>query len=144
MPSNPVLQAISFEEVLRRVEAAQVELVSGRPEAFKGLWSHRDDVTLVGGLGGEIERGWSAVARRLDWVSTQFFEGSRAHQEVSRAVGQDVAYVVQRETIRFRLPGQKGKVTQVLRATMVFRREDGTWRIVHRHADALTMPTGTQ
>jgi len=27
-----------------------------------------------------------------------------------------------------------------LRITLVFRREDGEWRLVHRHADPLTRP----
>lgn len=129
----------SFEAALRQVEAAQVELVRGHPEPFKQLWSRGEDVTLVGGLGGQIERGWAGVARRLDWVSTQYSEGSRDHEEVSRMVGQEMAYVVQRETIRFRVPNQNREVTQVLRATMVFRREGGVWRIVHRHADSQTV-----
>lgn len=128
----------SLDEMLRQVETAQVELVRGRPGAFKALWSRQDDVTLVGGLGGEVARGWAAVSERLDWVSTQYSEGSRTHQEVSRVVSQDVAYVVQRETIRFLVPGQSREVTQVLRATMVFRREGGAWRIAHRHADSQT------
>ena len=48
----------AFDETLAQVEAAQVELVRGRPAAFKALWSNRDDVTLTGGLGGAIEKGW--------------------------------------------------------------------------------------
>ena len=47
----------AFDETLAQVEAAQVELVLGRPAAFKALWSNRDDVTLTGGLGGAIEKG---------------------------------------------------------------------------------------
>jgi ketosteroid isomerase-like protein len=27
-----------------------------------------------------------------------------------------------------------------LRATIIFRREEDTWRIVHRHADPITTP----
>ena len=128
----------AFDEVLAQVEAAQVELVRGRPDAFKALWSNRDDVTLTGGLGGAIEKGWSNVSRRLDWVSSQYADGSREHDEVVRVVGQDVAYVVQKETIRFRVPGQTARVTQELRAVMVFRLESGAWRISHRQADSQT------
>ena len=48
----------AFDETLAQVEAAQVELVRGRPAAFKALWSNRDDMTLTGELGGAIEKGW--------------------------------------------------------------------------------------
>jgi hypothetical protein len=41
----------SFDGVLATVEAAQVQLVNGQPGPFKALWSHGEDVTLVGGLG---------------------------------------------------------------------------------------------
>jgi len=129
----------AFDEVLRRVEAAQLELVRGRPAAFKALWSNRDDVTLTGGLGGAIEKGWESVSRRLDWVSTQYADGSREHEEVVRFMGRDVAYVVQKEIIHFRVPGQAAQVTQELRAVMVFRLESGVWRISHRQADSQTM-----
>ena len=130
--------APDFDATLRLVEAAQVELVRGRAAAFKDLWSHGEDVTLIGGLGGDIEKGWSNVGARLDGVSTQYAEGSRKHEEVSRHVAGDLAYVVQRETIQFRRPGNGEHVVQPLRVSMVFRREAGRWRLVHRHADSLT------
>ena len=129
----------AFDETLAQVEAAQVELVRGRPAKFKELWSNRDDVTLTGGLGGAIEKGWGNVSRRLDWVSSQYADGSREHEEVVRFMGRDVAYVVQKEIIRFRVPGQTAQVTQELRAVMVFRLESGAWRISHRQADSQTM-----
>jgi hypothetical protein len=44
------------------VEAAQVQLVNGRADGFKALWSHGDDVTLSGGLGGAIAKGWPQSA----------------------------------------------------------------------------------
>jgi len=125
-----------FDLVLREVEAAQVELINGRADAFKSLWSHGDDVTLSGGLGGAIAKGWPEVSARLDWVATQYVDASRTHQEVSRYVGQDVAYVVLRETIRFKKPTDGSPTLQELRVTQIFRREAGRWRIVHRHADS--------
>jgi len=126
----------SFDAVLAEVEAAQVQLVNGRPDAFKALWSHSDDVTLSGGLGGAIAKGWTQVNERLDWVATQYVDGARTHQEVARYVGEDLAYVVLRETIRFKSPADRTSMIQELRVTQVFRREGGRWRIVHRHADS--------
>lgn len=126
----------NFDAVLAEVEAAQVHLVNGRPEAFKALWSRRDDVTLVGGLGGTVAKGWTQVSERLDWVATQYVDGTRRHEEIARHVGQDLAYVVLRETISFKSADRTRDVVQELRVTQIFRREGGRWRIVHRHADA--------
>jgi ketosteroid isomerase-like protein len=126
----------SFDAVLKHVEAAQVELVNGQPRSFKALWSHADDVTLSGGLGGVIAKGWAEVSARLDWVAAQYVDGTRTHQAVSRYVGQDLAYVVLRETIRFKNPVDGRPMVQELRVTQVFRRERGQWLIVHRHADS--------
>ena len=136
--SAAVAQAQDLSATLANVEAAQTELVQGRPEPFKALWSHRDDVTLIGGLGGSIEKGWDHVSARLDWVASQYSSGARRHEEVSRVVLGNLAYVVQREVIQFRVPATGRDMVQELRATMVFRMESGAWRIIHRHADAQT------
>ena len=76
------------------------------------------------------------MSARLDWVATQYVDASRTHQEVSRYVGQDVAYVVLRETITFKKPTDGTPTLQELRVTQIFRREGRRWRIVHRHADS--------
>jgi SnoaL-like domain len=125
-----------FDAMLLEVESAQVQLVNGRADPFKSLWFHGDDVTLSGGLGGAIAKGWPQVSARLDWVATQYADASRTHQEVSRFVGQDLAYVVLRETIRFKRPTDGKPVLQELRVTEIFRREGERWQIVHRHADS--------
>jgi ketosteroid isomerase-like protein len=142
-PPQRTPRADSFDAMLAQLEAAQVELVRGRPEPFKALWSHRDDVTLIGGLGGDIEKGWAGVSRRLDWVATQFPEGTRKNDEVARTISGDFAYVIVRETIHFRAPPDRREVTQELRVTMVFRRESGNWRLVHRHADSQIKKAGS-
>jgi hypothetical protein len=66
----PEASDASFDAVLAAVEAAQVQLVNGQPGPFKALWSQREDVTLSGGLGGAIAKGWTQVSERLDWVAT--------------------------------------------------------------------------
>lgn len=84
------------------------------------------------------------VSERLDWIATQYAQAARTHQEVARNVGQDLAYVVLRETIRFKNPADGRAMVQELRVTQVFRRENGRWCIVHRHADSQVVKQGPQ
>ena len=122
---------------IAKLENAEEEFVRGRPAAFQALWSRADDVTLCGGFGG-VERGNQNVTDRLSWVSKKYSDGTRTREEISRMVGADFAYLVQKEVIHSRLGSQVELSTLELRATMVFRREADGWRIVHRHADLQT------
>jgi ketosteroid isomerase-like protein len=138
MRNDPVRGDIADSEwaaFIAKLEAAEHEFAQGRPAAFKALWSHSDDVTICGAFGG-IESGWNNVAARLDWASSQFSEGIRTREEIRSAIGTDLAYIVQTEQIRFRVPGRAEQSTLELRVTMVFRRQEDGWRIVHRQADS--------
>ena len=125
-----------FQAMLARVDGAQLELQNGRPAAFKALWSRRDDITLSGGFGGTIEKGWEQINRRLDWVGTQFSKGTNTIERVVANASGDLGYVVQIEHLRFHVPGQAAESRRDYRVTMVFRRESEGWRIVHRQADS--------
>ncbi len=128
-----------FHAMLVKVDAAQRELQNGRPEAFKALWSRADDITLSGGFGGTIEKGWEQVGRRLDWVGTQFSNGTNIIERIVAKANGDLGYVVQIERVRFHAPGQAKESTRDYRVTMLFRREAEGWRIVHRQADSQMM-----
>ncbi len=118
------------------MDAAQVELQNGKPAAFKALWSHAGDITLSGGFGGTIEKGWEQISRRLDWVGTQFSDGSNTIERLVAIESGALGYVVQIEHFRFRVPGQAEESKRDYRVTMMFRREAEGWRIVHRQADS--------
>jgi ketosteroid isomerase-like protein len=133
-----------FQAMLSAVDAAQLELQNGRPAAFKALWSHADDITLSGGFGGTIEKGWEQISRRLDWVGTQFSRGSHNIEQLVTNESGDLGYVVQIEHIRFYVPGQTQESARNYRVTMVFRRESSGWRIVHRQADSQMIKTGSK
>jgi hypothetical protein len=128
-----------FESMLAKLDAAQQEFHNGRPAAIKALWSHADDVTLAGGSGGAIEKGWGHVGPRLDWASSQYSNGVQTNERITTTVSGSFAYVVQLEHIRFHVPGQERESGRDYRITMVFRREPEGWRIIHRQADTQTV-----
>ena len=121
----------SFRTFLPEWEKAQARFIQGDPALWKQHASHGDDVTILGGFGGYGEKGWDAVGARYDWASSRY-EGGKATlkvEYVSVVVLGDMALTVGIE--RQEAPRRE------LRATQVFRREDGAWKLLHRHADAL-------
>ena len=72
----------------------------------------------------------------MSWASTlQSFESWSA-ENVATAVGGDLAFSVELEHYGQRVEGENKEMT--LRATQVYRREEGEWKIIHRHGDVLT------
>jgi ketosteroid isomerase-like protein len=126
----------SWEAAMTRLAAAQRDFANGDAAGLKGLYSHREDVTVYGGFGG-CERGWSEVAPRLDWAASHFSGGTYNQQDLSATVGTDVACLVSLERWYYTDPRNRVDTLLELRVTQVFRREEGEWRLVHRHADPL-------
>jgi ketosteroid isomerase-like protein len=124
-----------FLEALSRFDSAQHDLENGNADTTKAIWSHGDDITLSGGFGGKTEQGWAAIGPRLDWVGSHFSNGTSTVERLAAKSSGDLGYVVQIEHIRYRAPGRSSESTRDYRVTMVFRREEGDWRLLHRHAD---------
>jgi ketosteroid isomerase-like protein len=112
------------------------DLVEGRPEPFKALWSRAGDVVIMGAFGGH-ERGWELVSARLDWASAGIKATDRTVENVVTVVGDDFAYTVDLEHMTRHAGGHPQRRT--LRCTQAYRREGGEWRVVLRHADELPL-----
>jgi ketosteroid isomerase-like protein len=59
---------------------------------------------------------------------------------VAKYVTPALAYVVQIEHLESNVGEREDVTPYALRATMIFRPEDGIWKGVHRHADSITTP----
>jgi len=129
----------SFVAALAIADAAQRELQNGNATTYKSIWSHSNEVTLIGGFGGGVEKGWAAVSQRIDWVATQFSNGTNTIERLVTHSDGKLGYVVQIERIRFQVPGQATESSRDYRVTMLFIREPEGWRLVHRHADSQMM-----
>ena len=57
---------------------------------------------------------------------------------IVKYVTAELAYTVWIERQQARLGGRQDITPFTLRVTMIFRPEDGEWKIVHRHADPIT------
>ena len=139
----------SFKAFLPEWEKAQSRFINGDPTLWKQHASHREDVTILGGFGGYGEKGWDAVSARYDWASSQY-QGGGATLKVeylSVVVSGDLAYTVGVERQEgARVGDQQSQGRRALRATQIFRRENGAWKLLHRHADPLLekqVPSGT-
>jgi ketosteroid isomerase-like protein len=114
------------------------EFAKGNPEPLKDLYSHRDDASLANPFG-PARRGWEQVAETMELAATHYRDGeATGFERVAGNVTPDLAYIVEVERYRARLGGGAEITPVVLRVTSIFRPEDGTWKIVHRHADPIT------
>jgi len=119
---------------------ASLEITNGNAEAYKALWSRRDDVTLSNPFGPPA-RGWSEVSATLDRAAQKYRDGQVVgFENVSTVATPDLAYAVEIERYQARVGGAAELAPVALRVTTVFRREDSEWKVTHRHADPITTP----
>jgi len=99
------------------------------------LWSHKDPVTVSGAA--KTVSGWPEVEGLFDWLASNFTNGTSYELEVAAAgVSGDLGYVVGPEHSMASVAGE-GPARIELRVTLIFRREHGEWKEVHRHADPI-------
>jgi ketosteroid isomerase-like protein len=118
---------------LPRLEAADTALHDGDPGPRIAMWSRRDPVTLFGAaLSGT---GWEEIGAVFARLGPRFSQCSGFRYEVLAAgASGDLGYIVGIEHTTASIDGAPPAPYR-LRVTTVLRREDGEWRVVHRHAD---------
>jgi ketosteroid isomerase-like protein len=127
-----------FDQVIQKVHMALREFVKGNPEPMKLMFSHREDVTLANPFG-PPKRGWKQVSEIMDRAAAVLREGDIPNFDIiAKYVTPDLAFVVEIEWQKAKIGGSQDISPAPLRVTMIFRPEDGTWKILHRHADPIT------
>jgi ketosteroid isomerase-like protein len=135
MPSESDPSSVAeLREFIGRCHDALTEQSQGRPQRLLGLWSRADDVSIMAAIGG-YHVGFDAVSELLSAASkTQSFDSWSAENLVTYAAG-ELGFSIEIEHYGRVVEGEDEGIT--LRATQIDRREDGQWRIVHRHGDIL-------
>src|ERR687896_1662044 len=128
------------DQLIEQWQLAAGEFVKGNPEPVKRLWSHKEDITLANPYGPPV-RGFDEVAKTIEHAASSRRDGTFVEwQIVAKYVTAELAYVVQIEQAEAKIGAREEITPLAVRATMIFRPEDGEWKIVHRHADPITTP----
>ena len=107
-------------------------MANGNAGPLADIWSHRADVTAMHPIGGR-QIGWDAVRASFEQVAKMASDGKiELADQLIRAVG-DVACEVGIERGQFKLAGQRVAIEH--RVTNIYRREAGTWKMIHHHTD---------
>jgi len=128
MSTNHEVRAVSD-----RFYAALNRMANGDAGTMNEIWSHGTSVTTMHPIGG-CEVGWDQVKEPWQQVA-QLSKGGEVgfERRVLEVVG-DLAYEVGTENGHLMLAGERVKI-EGQRVTNVYRREGGTWKIVHHHTD---------
>lgn len=114
---------------------AEAAVHSGDAAPRRALWSRNEPVSILGAVRNafgqqELDDLFSDLATRFSDCTSYRFE-LLAYDVVG-----DMAYTAGLEHTTASVDGEPR--SYVLRATQIYRREDGQWRVAHRHGDAVT------
>ncbi|WP_161854701.1 nuclear transport factor 2 family protein [Bradyrhizobium sp. CCBAU 051011] len=123
----------SFAEARNQVRAALAAMGSGRPEVYIDCWAKSEDTTLFGAWG-PIESGYRRLVETFRWVGHRFKGGALVPEDIVSFESGDLAYTVGFERGEVSVDAN-APASMTIRVTHVYRRIDGEWYLVHRHAD---------
>ncbi len=128
------------DQLIEQYQLGLDEFMKGNPEPAQNLFSHRADVTLANPLGPPA-RGWEQVAATMERAASHFRDGEiTSFETVAKYVTAELAYTVWIERAEAKVGAREDIALSALRVAMIFRPKDGTWKVVHRHADPITTP----
>ena len=128
------------DQLIDRYQQALDDFMKGNPQPVKELFSHKEDVTLANPLGPPAH-GWDEVGATIEHAASQFRDGRLVGVEiVEKHATPEFAYTLWLEHAEGKAGGREDIAPVTLRVTMIYRPEEGTWKVVHRHADPITSP----
>jgi ketosteroid isomerase-like protein len=117
-----------------RLIAELQALHNGDPQPRLAMWSTKDPVTLFGAA--MSGRGWDEVSGIFRSIASRWSDCTDQRLDIVAAgVSGDLAYTVGFEHTAVSVDGVPAE-PYTLRVTQIYRREDGEWKVVHRHGDA--------
>ena len=125
----------AVQAAAKQFYSALNKLFTGEVEPMNKVWSHQADITFMG-PDGSFLRGWKSIAAEWEKTASMKLGGKVEAKEMHITVGQELAIVSNYE-IGHNI-GPDGKTVKVkIRATSLFRKENGEWKMIGHHTDLL-------
>ena len=133
-------QLESFDSFMRkRVEAARA-YVNGDSAPLDRIVAQSGPASFFPPNGGS-EQGAKEVSTRYERDARSFGKGGETQLEVVQSASAgDVGFWTGFQSAQVKMGDGSEPVTMKLRITELFRRIDGEWKMVHRHADPMAEP----
>jgi ketosteroid isomerase-like protein len=127
-----------FAEFMKHRQDVAQAYVTGDAAPLGLISARNDPATFFGPQGGVVE-GAVEVLSTNERAATQFQPGGTTSLEIIHMSSSDeLSYWVGLQHATVVMEGTPEPVPMTLRITEVFRREQGEWKLVHRHADPQT------
>ena len=112
---------------------AEIAIHNGDAGPRRAIWSRHDPVSVLGAW--KNARGQQEIDELFAVLADRFSDCTSYELELLEAeVLGDTAYTVGLEHTSASLDGVPRQYT--LRATQIYRREEGAWKVAHRHGSA--------
>ena len=132
---GPAFLDTELEQFVTRCMEGLSHQVRGDSEPFQVVWSHADDVAILGAIG-SYSQGWDDVSTHLFGASRSLDWTDLSVERLLTITSGDLAVTVVLEHMTREADGQPAART--LRTTQAYRRENGEWRLILRHANLVT------
>ena len=126
-----------FKLFMRQREAASRAFVNGDSAPLERVATQVSPATIFGPRGDCVQGAENVNAANAGGAK-MFETGGESSFEIQQMASDgDIAFWagIQRSTVR--MHGKTKAIAMDLRVTEAFRREEGEWKLVHRHADPL-------
>jgi ketosteroid isomerase-like protein len=128
-------QEMAVRQAADQFYAALNAMFKGDIAPMKTVWSHADDVAYMG-PGGSIKIGWSKVLKDWESQAARKLGGKVSPKDTHFTVGEEIAVMYTLESgENTNIGGKAEKVA--IRATNLFRKEGGAWKMIGHHTDRL-------
>ncbi len=125
-----------------RLTEAETAIHNGDASQRIAMWSRNEPVTLFGAA--VTRAGWAEARSTFEQLGALFSDCTAYEIEAAAAAAR--GHLASLPAFEHTTASANGAPPEsyTLRVTTVFRREDGQWRVAHRHGDSLKSVAGHQ
>ena len=125
-----------FDVAVKQYNKAMSDFFEGNPKPINDIYSSSDEISLAQ-LSGGLVLGRNQVTDIASRNAMKYRKGSdTGFETLAKYVAPEFAYIVQIERTKTKISGRNEFSSLALRVTSIFRREDGIWKLLHRHVDS--------